>query len=281
VGVGVSGEWKGGGRMGWVTESVGTRLFAVLRTFTHRTPVQTLSEISRRAELPLTTTHRLVHELLRGGALEKDEDGRYRIGLGLWEIAALAPRGLGLRESAMPFLEDVFEATRQHAQLAVLDGGEAVFLERISGRKAVHVFTRVGGRLPLHATGVGLVLLAHAGHELQESVITGPLKRFTSHTIAEGEPLRRKLADIRRDGYVISDRALEEISVSIAAPVHGPDDTVTAAISTVVPYGEQDPLTLVPLVKAAARGISRVLGAPSATGLPKSVRRTSAPWRSD
>lgn len=264
-----------------MTASVSSRLLAVLRTFTHRTPLQTLSEISRRADLPLTTTHRLVRELLDGGALEREPDGRYRIGLWLWELAALAPRGLGLREIAMPFLEDVFEATRQHAQLAVLDGGEAVFLERISGRGAVHVFTRVGGRLPLHATGVGLVLLAHADRELQETVIAGPLKGFTRHTVIEGEQLRRKLADIRRDGYVISDRAIEEISLSVGAPVFGADDTVVAALSTVVPAGSQDPLTLVPLVKAAARGISRALGAASATGLPKSVRRTSIPFDAD
>jgi DNA-binding IclR family transcriptional regulator len=262
-----------------MTVSVSSRLLTVLRTFSHRTPLQTLSEISRRSGLPLTPTHRLVNELLHGGALEREADGRYRIGLWLWEIAALAPRGLGLREVAMPFLEDVYEATRQHAQLAVLDGCDAVFVERISGRSAVHVVTRVGGRLPLHLTGVGQVLLAHADPELQEHVIAGPLKRYTRYTVADGEQLRRRLADIRRDGYVISSRAIEEISLSVAAPVYGADDRVVAAVSTVVPYGQQDPLTLVPLIKAAARGISRVLGAPSATGLPQCVRRTSIVWQ--
>lgn len=259
--------------------TVSERLLSILRTFSERTALQTLSEISRRAGLSLTTTHRLVGELTKGGALERDEDGRYRIGLWLWEVASLAPRGLGLRESAMPFLEDVYEATRQHAQLAVLDGLEAVFLERISGRGAVHVFTRVGGRLPLHATGVGLALLAHADREIQEAVIAAPLKQYTERTISSGSQLRRVLADVRRDGYAISDRQIEMISLSVAAPVYGPDDRVAAAISAVVPYGEQDPMTLVPLVRAAARGISRALGAPNASGLPTSVRRTSAPWK--
>jgi DNA-binding IclR family transcriptional regulator len=128
---------------------------------------------------------------------------------------------------------------------------------------------------------VGLVLLAHADRELQETVIAGPLKSFTRHTLTDGELLRRVLADIRRDGYAISDRAIEEISLSVAAPVFAADDTVVAALSTVVPAGGQDPRTLVPMVKAAARGISRVLGAPSATGLPKSVRRTSIPWNAN
>ncbi|RZQ63886.1 IclR family transcriptional regulator [Amycolatopsis suaedae] len=257
--------------------SVAARLLAVLGTFTERTRVQTLSEISRRAGLSLTTTHRLVGELTRGGALDRDAEGRYRIGLWLWELATLAPHTVGLRESALPFLEDVYEATRHHAQLAVLDGHDAVFLERIHGRGAVHTFTRVGGRLPLHATGVGLVLLAHAEPRLQEEVITGPLRRFTEKTIRSGSRLRQVLAGVRRDGFVISDRQIEMITVSVAAPVYGPRDTVVAALSTVVPYGELDPMTLVPVVRAAARGISRALGAPSASGTPPTAARTSAP----
>lgn len=248
---------------------------AVLGAFSAQAPLLTLSEIGRRTGLPLTTTHRIVGELTAAGALERGADGRYRIGLWLWEVASLAPRSVGLRESALPFLEDLYEATHHHVQLAVLDGPEVVFLERISGRNAVHVFTRVGGRLPAHATGVGLVLLAHADRDLQEEVITGELKRFTDLTIADGTQLRRVLADVRRDGYAISDRQIELISMSVAAPVHGPDDTVVAALSVVVPHGEHDPLALVPAVRAAARGTSRALGAPSAARLPRSVKRVS------
>jgi DNA-binding IclR family transcriptional regulator len=259
--------------------SVAARMFAVLGAFSAQAPLLTLSELSRRTGLPLTTTHRIVGELTAAGALERGADGRYRIGLWLWEVASLSPRTVGLRESALPFLEDLYEATRHHVQLAVLDGPEVLFLERISGRNAVHVFTRVGGRLPAHATGVGLVLLAHAGRELQEKVIAGRLKKFTEHTITDGALLRRVLAAVRRDGHAISDRQIELISMSVAAPVHGPDDTVVAALSVVVPYGEHDPMALVPAVRAAARGTSRALGAPSAVKLPRSVKRES--WQAD
>lgn len=253
--------------------SVGARLLAVLEAFSEHSPLLTLSEISRRTGLPLTTAHRLVGELAAGGLLERDLSGRYRIGLRLWEIASLAPRSVGLRQSALPFLEDLYEATHQHAQLAVLDGHEVVYLERISGRDAVHVVSRVGGRLPLHATGVGLVLLAHADHALQEEVLAGPLKRYTAKTVTTGARLRRVLADVRRDGYAISDGAIGLVSLSVAAPVHGPDDTVIAALSVVMPSKTTDPHAVVPVVRAAARGISRVLGAPSSQHLPRSVRR--------
>ena len=243
-------------------ETVTARVLRVLGAFSAERPELALTELSRRSDLPLTTTHRLVRELAEWGALERAEDGRYRIGLRLWEVGALAPRGLGLRESAMPFLEDLYEVTKQNVQLAVLDGTDVVYLERISGRGAVNVITRVGGRLPLHATGVGLVLLAYADPELQEQILAGPLKRYTAKTICTSEELRRALAEVRRTGVAISDGQIELIALSVAAPVLGRRGDVVAALSVVVPAATSDARAYIPVVRAAARGISRVLGAP-------------------
>jgi DNA-binding IclR family transcriptional regulator len=145
----------------------------------------------------------------------------------------------------------------------VLDGTEVVYLERISGRGAVNVITRVGGRLPLHATGVGLVLLAYADPEYQEQVLAGPLKRFTAKTLCSPDDLRRVLAEVRRTGVAISDGQIELIALSIAAPVHGPRGEVVAALSVVVPAETSDARAYIPVVRAAARGISRALGAPT------------------
>lgn len=249
-------------------QSVVDRVFDVLGAFSLERSALSLSELSRRTGLPLSTTHRIVGELARRGALERQDDGRYRVGLWLWEIASLSPRGVGLRENAMPFLEDLYEATHENVQLAVLDGSEVVYVELISGRNAVSVLSRVGGRLPAHATGVGLVLLANASVEVQQDVLSRPLKTYTPKTITAPEHLRRVLADVRRDGFVISDRQIELVSLSVAAPVYGPDDTAVAAISIVVPAEGSEPRTLVPAVRAAARGISRSLGAPRATHQP-------------
>ncbi|GAA1984571.1 IclR family transcriptional regulator [Amycolatopsis minnesotensis] len=241
--------------------SVAERVLDLLGAFSTERRALSLSELSRRAGLPLSTAHRLVGELAKRGALERDGDGRYRVGLWLWEVAALAPRGTGLRENAMPFLEDLYEATHENVQLAVLDGAEVVYLERISGRAAVNVVSRVGGRLPAHATGVGLALLAHSP-SAAENVLAEPLKRFTDKTIGTEELLRRTLATVRRDGFAISDGQIELIALSVAAPVFGADGEVAAAISIVVPAESTDPFVLVPAVRAAARGISRALGAP-------------------
>lgn len=257
------------------------RVLGILEAFTPERPALTLTEICRRTGLPLATAHRLVSELVAWGALERGRDGAYRIGLRLWEVASLAPRGPGLREAALPFMEDLYEATHQNVQLAVLDGLEVIYLERLSGRDAVHVFTRVGGRFPAHATGVGLALLAHADPELQERAIAGPLRRFTSKTICSGHQLRRVLAEVRRTGVAISDGQVELFALSVAAPVHGPDDSVVAALSIVVLADAYDPHTLVPVVRAGARGISRALGAPSARRPPASAARESSPTPAD
>ena len=74
-----------------------------------------------------------MHELCEWGAIERGDDGLYRIGLRLWEVGSLAPRGPGLREAALPFLEDLSQITRENVQLAVREGTEVVFIERIAG----------------------------------------------------------------------------------------------------------------------------------------------------
>jgi DNA-binding IclR family transcriptional regulator len=240
------------------------KLLDILATFHADRPELTLSDISRRSGLPLTTTHRLVRELTAWGALERSAAGSYHIGLRLWEVASLAPRGLRLREIALPYLEDLYEAEHQLKALAVREGLELVFVERLAGRGAVPVLTRVGGRFALHATGVGLVLLAFAPVDVQEQVLGGLLERWTPKTITNPGQLRRVLADVRSNGFAVSDRQVTMDSLSVAAPIRGAADEVVAALSLVVHADGAQPRTLAAAVRAAARGISGALGSPAA-----------------
>jgi DNA-binding IclR family transcriptional regulator len=239
--------------------SVTSRVADILETFAGQSDSLSLSEVARRTGLPLTTTHRFVRELASRHFLERDESGCYQIGLRLWEIASHAPRSVGLRESALPIMEDLYEATHENVQLAIIDGMDAVYGERISGRDSVHVLTRPGLRLPVHATGVGLVFLAHSTPETQEAVLNSPLTRFTRYTITDRRRLWRILAGVRQLGYAISERQIENVSSSIAAPVRDSSGSVVAAISVVVKARDNDPSQYVPAVMAAARGISRAL----------------------
>jgi DNA-binding IclR family transcriptional regulator len=237
--------------------SVAARVLDVLGAFTDTTPALTLTAISARTGLPLTTTHRIVGELATWGALERAESGEYRIGLRLWEVGALAPRGLGLRERAMPFLEDLHEVTRHNVALAVLDGAEVVYVERLAAHAAVSIRSRAGSRLPATATGVGLALLAHADPEHVDRVLSAPVRRFTERTVTDPAELRRMIGEVRRTGVAISVQQIELVSQSVGAPVR--DATgVVAALSIVVPT-EANPHAYVPAVLAAARGISRSL----------------------
>lgn len=244
-----------------------SKVLALLGAFDAQHPELTLSDLARRAEVSVPTAHRRAAELVAWGALERTSAGRYRIGLRLWEVGSLAPRAPGLREAALPFMEDLYVVTRQNVQLAVRDETELVFVERIAGRLAVPVLTRVGGRFHLHATGVGHVLLAHAPPEVQEAVLAGHLPRYASGTITEPDVLRRELAEVRRRGYAVSARAVTEDATSVAAPVRDGSDHVVAAVSIVVESASARPRELAPYVRTAAQGISRALRAgPSSIG---------------
>lgn len=246
--------------MAMTTLSAPERLLAVLAAFDHEHPALSLTDISRRAGLTLTTAHRLVGALTEWGALERDEEGVYHVGLRLWEVAALAPRGLALRQIALPYLEDLYEATHENVQLAVRDGSEVVYIEWISGRSAVGVRIQVGARWPLHATGVGLALLAHCDPSFQEAYCESLLAAFTPYTVTDPVRLRRELAEVRHTGVAVSSRQVTDDALSVAAPVRGTGGSVIAAVSVVVPHVDAQVPVLIPAVRVAARGISRALG---------------------
>ncbi|MCQ4214304.1 IclR family transcriptional regulator [Streptomyces longispororuber] len=243
-----------------MNRSAADRLLDVLGAYDQDHPALTLTQLAHRADLPLATAHRLVAALTGWGALERDDAGRYHVGLRLWELAALAPRGLGLRQAALPFLEDLYEATHENVHLAVRDGSDVVYIERLSGRSAVGVHSRVGARWPLHATGVGLVLLAHAGPGVQDRYGADGLAAFTPYTVTDHDLLRRMLAEVRRGGVAVSDRQITDDALSVAAPVRGPHGDVVAAVSVVVPVADARTPALIPAVQLAGRGISRALG---------------------
>ena len=136
-------------------EPVVDRAFALLAAFDAGHRRLTLRELSRRSGIPVSSALRLAGRLLGWGALERDEEGRYSIGLRLLEVAALAPRGHGLRQVALPFMSDLAAVTKQHVQLAVREGLEVTLVERFSSHSAVPVLYRVGARCRCTARGWG------------------------------------------------------------------------------------------------------------------------------
>ncbi|MDG6107238.1 IclR family transcriptional regulator [Dactylosporangium aurantiacum] len=238
--------------------SVVGRAFAVLGAFDEQHRSLTLSELSRRAALPLATTHRLVAELVGLGALDRHGAGRYTIGRRVWGIGLLAPVQTGLRELASPFLHDIFAATRATVHLAVRDGTEVLYLDRLSGSASVPIVSRVGTRLPLHCTGVGKVLLAHAPRDVVAEVL-GSLRRVTPYTIVSADVLAAQLDRARRDGYATTADEMSIGASSVAVPVLRHGTEVVAALGIVVAQLRRDRRRLVAGLRVAAQGIGRVL----------------------
>lgn len=236
--------------------SVVRRLLSVLATFDTVTPTQSLTEIAARTELPLPTAHRFLAELTTGGWLERLPDGRYRVGLRLWKLGTLAPSYRNLRELALPYMQDLQHATRESVQLAVLDGRTALCVENINGVRSVSTMSRIGGRLPLHATGTGKVLLAAAGTELLKALAEKGFRRFTRYTIIEPGRLARNLEAVRDEQVAFSREEMTLGACSVASPVTGESGEVIAAVS-IVAHSSVDIDRLAFAVRTAASGISR------------------------
>jgi DNA-binding IclR family transcriptional regulator len=238
--------------------SVTSKVVAILDAFSADCPRLSLQGLAERTGLPQSTTYRLASELVEWGGLERGAGG-YQIGMRLWEIGELARRGEQLRDVALPFMHDLYDATRENVHLAVRDGHEALYIEKITGRGATRVVTRRGGRLPLHATGVGKALLAYAPEEFVSELFSKELKRYTPHTIIAPAQLRRKLSDVRRTGVVFSVEELTLGSISVAAPIFSAPHTVIAALAVVVRSSRKDLKRLAPAVRTTANSLSRIL----------------------
>jgi DNA-binding IclR family transcriptional regulator len=256
--------------------SVVSRVLAILDAFDVEHPRLSLSDIARRAGLSLPTTHRLVGEIAAWRGLERDDDGMYRVGLRLWEVGLLGPLHTRLREVAMPFLQSLYETTRENVHLAVRDGFDALYVEKLSGHRSVPIISRIGGRLPMHATGVGKALLAWSDEDLVDQALRRPLERPTPYTITEPGRLRQELDATRRAGYAVTREEMTLGSCSVAVPIFsepdldetGLDETgldgtgeVEAAVGIVVHTVNVEPVRHVGPLRLAAEGIAARLAA--------------------
>lgn len=237
--------------------SVVQRMYDLLGAFDAEHRRLTLTELSRRSGLPLSTVHRLAAELVAVGALERTAAGGYVIGRRLWSLGLLAPNESGIREIASPFLHDLYAATLATVHLAVRDGSQVLYLDRISGQRSVPVVSNIGSRLPLHSTGVGKALLAYAPEEIRRAVL-GDLERITPYTVTQPSRLAAQLHRFRVDGYATTHEEMTIGACSVAVPVRRGDEVI-AALGIVVASLKRDRPRLVAALQVAAHGIARSL----------------------
>ena len=217
-----------------------------------------LAELAQRSGLPKPTVHRLVGELVRLGLVERTAEGSYRLALALFVLGQSAPTVRELRDTALPYLGDLHEATRENVHLAVPDGADTLFLEKITSRRATPIVSRSGGRLPAHCTATGKVFLAQDPCPPYRVLL-----RLTPRTLVLPGQLARDLALTRARGFGVN---LEEAEVGIsavAAPVYAPGrgERPVAALSVTGGTRRLDVDRVGARVCAAARALTRKLSA--------------------
>jgi DNA-binding IclR family transcriptional regulator len=236
------------------------RAAAILAAFdaTHRE--LTLAALVARSGLPRSTTHRTADRMIQLGWLDKPHD-RYRIGSRLFEISSLAPIRHELREIVLPFLQDLFNATRTTVQLGVLTGTQVLVVEKITGHRQMPVLSKVGGLIPAHCSALGRAILAYSDGERIDAVIAAGLERRTPRTITTDTALRRELAAVPDRGLAL-DREEGNIGIScVAAPIFGPLGEVAAALSVTGPTAVVRVDRVGPAVRLAAAAASRAYSA--------------------
>jgi IclR family pca regulon transcriptional regulator len=242
------------------------RGLSVLSLFSNDSSELTLTEISRSADLNMTTSLRIASTLEAAGYLRRDPDTkRYRPSLKVLQLGFTALRSLDIRQAARPHLEQLSRATGETVSLAALDGLEIVYVDRIRNRHIVGVLLGLGSRLPAHCTSMGKAMLAYLPDDmLKPRLDDTALEPCTANTLIEGDALEHDLAKVRRRGYAVNNQELAVGLRAVAAPIWGEQGRVVAAINI---SGSTETISrsrlreeLAPLLLETASEISQALG---------------------
>lgn len=240
------------------------KTFRILDLFDERGKELTAADIREQVGLNRATTFRILRQLEEAGYLDRSpESSKFRLGFKFFCLGSLVDGATEIRTVARPFLEELVKACDETVHLVVLKKGEALYLDKIEGNKAVRVVSRVGMKLPAHCSGVGKVLLASlSDHQLKKVVKKRGLPRFTDNTITDLERLREELARVRNQGYAIDNEEIEIGLKCVAAPIRDGNGDVIAAISISGPrerFQGRDLDRLIAMVKQAAQRITDAL----------------------
>lgn len=213
------------------------RVHRLLSSFDYQHTSLSLSALSRRADLPLSTTHRMVTELLALGMLERDHHELLCIGVNVWKFGLLSPKTHGIQRVALPFMQDLYATTGRPIHLAIRKDSQTTVVESLRPRGSGRERPRIGQRDPLHATALGIALLAFSDGTFQERYLAEMLKHQGRAT---SEEVRRELAQARTSSFAINKRKTAP-DIAIAAPVLDWRWRPMGAISIVVPDGTATP----------------------------------------
>jgi len=223
-----------------------------------------ITALASRLRLAKSTVHRLAATLTGAGFLEQNADnGKYRLGIALFELGALVRRRMDVANEGRPKLRELLEKTGETVQMGIVDHLSVLYVYEMESPHAIRMAAAVGGRAPLHCTAVGKVLLAYQPEDFVNRVLEAGVTAYTPKTITRREALFAMLAEARARDHAIDDEESETGLRAIAAPVRNHNGTVIAAVGVAAPVQRMNKKVMqsyVPMVTAAANAVSARLG---------------------
>lgn len=225
-----------------------------------------LSELAQSLDESPATLYRVLTTFSLHGIVEHDEATQnWRIGANAFLIGSVFLRRTSLVDRSRPILRALMERTGETANLGVKNDDAVLFLSQVETHAPIRAFFAPGTLSPLHASGIGKVLLAHARPEMLDRHLAADLERFTPHTIWERDALRADLEAIRTRGYSVDDQERNMGMRCIAAPIRNAHGEVIAGLSVSGPTTRvltEEVAALAEAVIEAADGVSAAIGAP-------------------
>jgi DNA-binding IclR family transcriptional regulator len=203
----------------------------LLDAFTGDVQEMSIRELARRSGVARSTAHRLASELEEWGALERTPTGGFSLGVKLFELGSQVPTSVSLREATIPYAHHLHGVTRLTVNIAIRDGAEILYLEKITSRTLTVPHSRLGGRLAAHATALGKAILAFSPPDVVDAILATELPALTPKTLTDPDVLRKELAQVRanRLAYDVEESKLGLFCV--AAPILDATNRAAGAIS--------------------------------------------------
>jgi IclR family transcriptional regulator, KDG regulon repressor len=231
----------------------------------------TVSELHRQFKIPKSSAYAILQTLKSRGYIDKDDLDQYSLTLRLFSLGSALMENLDLRKATYSLLEELTKKAQLTGHIAVLDGKQAVYIEKIEVLTSVRLTTWLGRHVHLHSTSMGKALLAYMSlAEVDALLGHGPLPRLTPRTIVKPEQLKSELAKVRAQGYAVGNEENELGVRAVAAPIFGNSGRPMAAVNlgaSTLHMRTKDVPRLGGLVRSYALKMSKCLGyrAPTVT----------------
>jgi len=238
---------------------------SILEAFARSSKPMTLQEISALTNIGPTTMFRFLYTLEKAGFIEKDSTHKtYQLTPKVLSLGYAVFHSSNLWQIAHPYLVKASKKLNETMNMAILDGTDILYLDRVKTRKILQINLEIGSKLPAYCTSMGRVLLSGLSQEeAREILLASKREKFTANTMTDIEAIEKVLEGVRREGYAINDGELAPELKSMAAPVRNESGRIVAAVNIAVHASQYDvpkmKKILLPVLRETTQTISTVL----------------------